>query len=78
MNNDLLKSIKHRLVDLGLDNKKAGNYTILLPHVEKELGKKLGIKNFSMAMSGYRATAPYQEMLTALQKVLADWDKRAA
>lgn len=74
--NDLRKNIKKTLIDLGLD--RAGNYAVLLPHVEKELGKAVSIQSFSMAMTGYRCTAAYQEILAALQRVLAAWANRAA
>jgi len=68
---ELRKNIKKILIDLDLD--RAGSYAVLLPHVEKELGRTIGIKTFSMAMSGYRSTAAYQEILEALQRVLAVW-----
>jgi hypothetical protein len=76
MSADLLKDIKHTLVDLTLDS--AGSYKILLPHVEKELGRTINYKSFSMAMSGHRYSAAYQEILTALQRVLATWADHAA
>ncbi|MCX5818421.1 MAG: hypothetical protein NT047_00685 [Deltaproteobacteria bacterium] len=76
MDNDLRKNIKKTLIDLGLD--RAGSYAVLLPHVEGELGRAIGIKSFSMAMSGYRSSAAYQEILAALQQVLATWADRAA
>ena len=71
-NNELRKTVQKTLIDLGLD--RAGSYAVLLPYVEEELGRTVGIKSFSMAMSGYRTTAAYQEILAALQRVLAKAD----
>ena len=69
MDNDLRKNIKKTLIDLDLD--RAGSYAVLLPMVEKEMGRPIGIKSFGMAMSGYRTTVAYQEILEALGRVLS-------
>lgn len=74
MDENLLKTIKHTLVDLELD--KAGSYAVLLPHVEEHLGRKIGMRSFSMAMTAYRSTPAYQEILEALQDVLATWPRK--
>jgi len=74
--NDLRKACKHLMVDLGLDRN--GSLAVILPHLSQKMGKPININTLVMALSGYRETPAYQELLAALHDLLNNWPQQAA
>jgi hypothetical protein len=67
----LRKEIKHRMIDLGLDRE--GSYDLLLPHLSKIAGFAVSKSQLCMSLTGYREAQRNQDILTALQGLLAVW-----
>jgi hypothetical protein len=73
---ELRKSCKHLLVDLGLD--KPGTMEILKDRLSEKMSCPVNKRSLNMALTGYRTTSFYQEMLMQLHDLLLNWPPEAA
>jgi hypothetical protein len=60
----LRKEVRHLMVDLDLYSSHIGALAAVLEHKN---GRKISRNTLSMALSGYRSTAPYAQYLSALK-----------
>ena len=67
----LRKTVKKRMIDLGLD--KSGSYEILLPLITSEK-KNVSKSMLCMALTGYRKGRSQIDLLQKLLDVLTSWD----
>jgi hypothetical protein len=67
----LRKTVKKRMIDLGLD--KRGTYELLLPLLTSEK-KNVSKSMLCMALTGYRKGRSQIDLLTKLLDVLSSWD----
>ena len=69
--NALRKEVKHKMVDLDLDGRKA-NLPRLAADLSNRTGKKISRETLSMALTGFRSTAGYQTILQELHAMLTE------
>ncbi|OPY13038.1 MAG: hypothetical protein A4E69_01877 [Syntrophus sp. PtaB.Bin138] len=71
--NNLHSEVAHLMIDLGLRNKRGEKLIAKLASVlQNKLGKNISRNTLSMALSGYRDSAPYVGYLTALKEHLEE------
>jgi hypothetical protein len=68
----LRKEVKHKMVDLGLDNRKAGIQNRLAVDLTARTGKTISMQTVNMALTGFRSTAAYQTLLQELHAMLSE------
>lgn len=73
---ELRKTCKHLMVDLGLDRR--GSYAVIAPRLSGKMGRDVNVGSLIMALSGFRRGPAYHELLLALHDLLEEWPQRAA
>jgi hypothetical protein len=68
----LRKEVKKKMIDLDLDNRKAGVQTHLAVDLSARTGKTICRQTLCMALTGYRSTVTYQTILQELHAMLAE------
>jgi len=66
----LRKEVKKLMVDLEMDGKKSKARFILAATLSEKMGRGITNNILCMALSGYRQTEAYQEILVALREIL--------
>jgi len=77
-NNELRKSIRITMVELGLDNRKERGYRGLLPRLSERMGRPISAQVLSNAITGYQSGKSAQDLLVAVKEILESWPQQAA
>jgi hypothetical protein len=65
--------IKKKMIELGLDNRRAGGYRGLLPRLSERMEHPVSAQMLSNAITGYQSGEAAQELLTAVKEMLESW-----
>ena len=68
----LRKSCRHLMVDLDLDNRKRGAYSLLAKALSKRIARNINVNVLAMALSGYRNTKYNRALLLELHDMLSE------
>jgi hypothetical protein len=72
-NNEIRKNIKKMMIDLDIDNHKAGGYRGLLPRLSERMGRTISAQMLSNAITGYQTGQSARELLTVVKEILESW-----
>jgi len=68
----LRKEVKKKLIDLDLDNRNAGIQPRLAADLSARTGKNISTQTLNMALTGFRSSAAYQNLLEELHTMLSE------